>query len=182
MGKDGSYSELEHLILALVEDGATSGYGIKKRITRTQNGRWNAESGAVYRVLRRLQEAELIEESARLGPHNRERREYRLTEKGRATIDEWFRYAPEPKEMSYLIDPLRTRCYFLGRHTSDERRRIVETWISESLRLCESLEKEIQKPLFNDRIKDAAYGNLLYMARARHDWLENLRAIVAEEA
>lgn len=181
MGKDGSFSELEYLVLSLVDDGTPSGYGIKKRINRTQHGRWNGDSGAVYRVLRRLEKAGLIEESGRIGPVRRERTEYRMTPEGKTVINAWWNAPPDEKELGYLVDPMRTRSYFLGRLEPAVRVRVVDRWLLESQKFCEGLEKDVETNQFGDRIRDAAYTNLLYLAKARHDWLKDLRSVVTDE-
>jgi DNA-binding PadR family transcriptional regulator len=48
------YSELEYLVLGMVGMGINSGYAIRKQMVEFRGGRWSAESGSVYRVLRRL--------------------------------------------------------------------------------------------------------------------------------
>ena len=66
MGTSGPYSELEYLILAMVGEGVNSGYAMRKRMNRMRGGRWSAESGSVYRVLRRLERDGLEEIRIRL--------------------------------------------------------------------------------------------------------------------
>ncbi|HWD37374.1 MAG TPA: PadR family transcriptional regulator, partial [Fimbriimonas sp.] len=78
------YNELEYLILALMGEGVSSGYAIRKTMNRMRGGRWSTESGSVYRVIRRLEKDDLIHEVRKAGVPNRERTEYELTGQGRA--------------------------------------------------------------------------------------------------
>jgi DNA-binding PadR family transcriptional regulator len=72
MGTSGPYSELEYLILAMVGEGVCSGYAMRKEMNRMRGGRWSAESGSVYRVLRRLERDALLRELRKAGAPNRE--------------------------------------------------------------------------------------------------------------
>ncbi|RYG46833.1 PadR family transcriptional regulator [bacterium] len=179
MGRAGIFSELEYLVLALVADGRTSGYGIRKELNRTKGGRWSAESGSVYRVLRRLTLGGFVEETGRVGVPNRERTEYRLTKKGHQSLDKWLSAQPSREEFAFLVDPMRTRSYFLGRLATEERVSVVQRWIEESEVFCRELEKELSETAFGNRIQDAGYSNLLFLAKARHEWLKSLQPVVA---
>ncbi|RYG36774.1 PadR family transcriptional regulator [bacterium] len=182
MGRGGVFSELEYLVLALIGGGKTSGYAIRKELNRTKGGRWSAESGSVYRVLRRLELAGFVEESGRVGVKNRERTEYRLTGEGNESLDSWLSTQPSREEFAFLVDPMRTRSYFLGRLSLEERVEVVERWLAQSETFCQGLEKELAETAFGDRIKDAGYANLIFLARARHEWLKTLQTVVAMES
>src|SRR5262249_51179080 len=112
MGTSGPYSELEYLILAMVGDGVNSGYAMRKRMNHMRGGRWSAESGSVYRVLRRLEGDGLVTEARKVGVPNRERTEYELTPHGDSTLTSWLTFPPDRSELGFLVDPLRTRSYF----------------------------------------------------------------------
>jgi hypothetical protein len=178
----GPFNELEYLILAMVGDGISSGYAMRKEMNRMRGGRWSSESGSVYRVLRRLEDAGLAEEACRAGVKNRERTEYRLTAQGEAVVTAWLTFSPERTELGFLVDPIRTRAYFLTRLKPAERIRVVKSWLAESKKFCEELERDLDETAFGIPIRDMAYHNLLYLSEARHAWLKKLLVTVRSES
>jgi DNA-binding PadR family transcriptional regulator len=175
MSHTGPYSELEYLILAMVGEGVNSGYAMRKQMNRMRGGRWSAESGSVYRVLRRLEQDQLVHEARKVGVPNRERTEYDLTPQGDAVLQSWLTFPPDRAEFSFLVDPLRTRAYFLERVKPAEQVRIVKTWLQENKQFVHEIEREVE-----ELRKEAgplpvmALQNLLCLAQARQEWLRKL--------
>lgn len=174
MGTSGPYSELEYLILAMVGEGVSSGYAMRKEMNRMRGGRWSAESGSVYRVLRRLESDELLREARKVGVPNRERTEYELTPQGEALLHSWLTFPPDRSELAFLVDPLRTRTYFLGRLRPAEQIRVLKTWLHESKNFVADLQRDVDTTTARSLGRDAAYGNLVALAQARHEWLKKL--------
>lgn len=174
MGTSGPYSELEYLILAMVGDGISSGYAMRKEMNRMRGGRWSAESGSVYRVLRRLEKDNLLREARKVGVPNRERTEYELTPQGDALLHSWLTFPPDRSELAFLVDPIRTRCYFLSRLRPAEQMRVVKSWLHESKHFTADLQRDLEAASTKNPIRDVAYSNLLYLAQARHEWLKKL--------
>ena len=174
MGTSGPYSELEYLILAMVGEGINSGYAMRKEMNKMRGGRWSAESGSVYRVLRRLEQDNLLCEARKVGVPNRERTEYDLSRTGEALLHSWLTFPPDRGEMAFLVDPLRTRCYFLNRLKPNERIRVVKSWLQESKQFVADLQRDLDAIVTEDPIRKVAYQNLLYLAQARHEWLKRL--------
>jgi DNA-binding PadR family transcriptional regulator len=176
MGNAGPYSELEYLILAMVGESVNSGYAMRKEMNRMRGGRWSAESGSVYRVLRRLEKDGLVLEARRVGVPNRERTEYELTPQGEALLHTWLTFPPDRMEMAFLVDPLRTRCYFLFRLKPAEQIRVVKGWLQESKIFIQELQRDVDvitsKGTSSPRV--VAYQNLLHLGQARHEWLKKL--------
>jgi len=178
MGISGPYSELEYLILAMVGEGINSGYGMRKEMNRMRGGRWSAESGSVYRVLRRLEKDGLLIEARRVGVPNRERTEYELTRSGESLLHSWLTFPPERGELAFLVDPIRTRCYFLHRLKPTERVRVVKSWLQESKQFIADLQRDLDSTMTPEPIRNMGYQNLMYLAQARHEWLRRLLAQV----
>ena len=176
MSYSGPYSELEYLILAMVSEGVNSGYAMRKQMNKMRGGRWSAESGSVYRVLRRLDQDGLVHEARRVGVPNRERTEYDLTPQGDAVLHTWLTFPPERGEFSFLVDPLRTRAFFLGRLKPPDQVRVVKAWMHENKQFVQELEREMtgSDREGEDRIKALALQNLLCLAQARQEWLRKL--------
>lgn len=174
MGTSGPYSELEYLILAMIGEGISSGYAMRKEMNRMRGGRWSAESGSVYRVLRRLEKDSLLTEARRVGVPNRERTEYELTPQGEALLHSWLTFPPDRNEMAFLVDPIRTRSYFLKRLKPAEQMRVLKTWLQESKQFVSDLQREIDASPIKDPLENAGYLNLLFLAQARHEWLKKV--------
>jgi DNA-binding PadR family transcriptional regulator len=175
MASAGPYSELEYLILAMVGEGVNSGYAMRKEMNRMRGGRWSAESGSVYRVLRRLAVDGLVAEARRVGVPNRERTEYELTRAGEALLNSWLTFPPDRSELGFLVDPIRTRSYFLPRLSHAEQGRVLKTWIQENRRFMEDLEREVV--VAGDHpLRKVAYQNLMFLAQARQEWLKRMLA------
>ncbi|CAN5507930.1 hypothetical protein BH11ARM1_BH11ARM1_09780 [soil metagenome] len=180
MGISGPYSELEYLILAMVSEGIVSGYAMRKEMTRMRGGRWSAESGSVYRVLRRLERDKLLMEMRKVGVPNRERTEYAITPQGEALLHSWITFPPDRDEFAFLVDPIRTRSYFLRRLQPAEQVRVVKTWIHESKQFLAELERDMEALKGRDPVTAMAYQNLQLLAEARHDWLKKMLATVKQ--
>jgi DNA-binding PadR family transcriptional regulator len=176
MSNSVPYSELEYLILAMVGEGVTSGYAMRKEMNRMRGGRWSAESGSVYRVLRRLQKDGLLHEARKVGVPNRERTEYDLTPEGETLLNRWLTQPPDRGEMAFLVDPLRTRCYFLFRLKPQEQIRVVKAWLQENKLFLQDLQRDVDliaaTESWTPRV--VAYQNLLHLGQARHEWLRKL--------
>ena len=177
----GPYSELEYLILAMVGSGTDSGYAMRKQMTRMRGGRWSSESGSVYRVLRRLEKDGLVSEARRVGVPNRERTEYVLTTRGTTVLQSWLTFVPDRTEFGYLVDPIRTRAYFLGRLKPSEQVRTIKAWIAENKSFVSELEHDLEVTE-RPALMKVAYSNLLYLAQARHDWLKKMLSTIRAQA
>ena len=179
MTSNGPYSELEYLILAMVAEEINSGYAMRKEMNRMRGGRWSAESGSVYRVLRRLEQDGLVREARRVGVPNRERTEYELTTPGESLLQSWMMFPPDRAEMAFIVDPLRPRAYFLSRLKSGDQVRVVKNWLQESKSFVQDLQRDLQITAANeDPTRHLAQQNLLFLAEARHEWLRKLLATV----
>ena len=176
------YTELEYLILAMVGEGVCSGYAIRKQMNRMRGGRWSSESGSVYRVLRRLEDDGLLTEERRVGVPNRERTEYELTPAGKVSLQEWLKLPPDRAELGLLVDPLRTRCYFLATLNPSEQVRVVKVWLQESKEFLIELRQDVDANITGDPIRNMGFQNLIYLAEARHEWLRRLLTQVKPSA
>ena len=182
MGTSGPYSELEYLILAMVGDGLSSGYAMRKQMNRMRGGRWSAESGSVYRVLRRLESDGLVVQARKAGVPNRERTEYELTPHGGSILHSWLTFPPDRSELAFLVDPLRTRSYYLLRLRPSEQARVVKMWLQESKQFIVDLKRDLDARPPSSPIREAGFQNLLYLAEARHEWLKKLLGQVKSAA
>lgn len=78
---------LDPLVLAVLEDGPAHGYAIIESLRERSDGVFDLPEGTVYPALHRLERAGTVS-SCREVIGGRERRVYRLSAKGRATLRE----------------------------------------------------------------------------------------------
>jgi len=175
-----SYNELEYMVLAMVGQGINSGYAMRRQMQSMRGGRWSAESGSVYRVLRRLQGDALVIPVRKVGVPNRERTEYELTSAGEVLVNKWLIDAPGRSDLESLLDALRTRAYFLVRLDPKKRGQTVKSWIAQNKRLIAELKSELDSHKTNTP-EAWVQENLLCLAKARQDWLRKLYTYVKED-
>lgn len=78
---------MKHGILALLEDGPSHGYQLKTDFEARTGGSWMVNVGQIYSTLQRLERDGLVTPA---GEPDDERRVYRITDEGRATLEDWF--------------------------------------------------------------------------------------------
>lgn len=81
-----------------------SGYDVKKAVDASIRNFWNESYGQIYPILRRL-EAEGLAAVRKEQRGSRERREYAITEAGRAALQRWLREPtpPSPPRIEALL-------------------------------------------------------------------------------
>ena len=81
------------LILSLLEDGDKYGYEMVQELRRRSKNAFEMKEGTLYPLLHALERAGEVQAYDRTAPTGRERRYYRLTEKGagrlREKVTEW---------------------------------------------------------------------------------------------
>lgn len=80
-------------LLHLCDEQPRHGNGILSEIESRTEGLWVPSSGGVYTMLRKLEKRELLEGTWEAGA-TRDRRVYRITDQGRAALDEFRELAP----------------------------------------------------------------------------------------
>ena len=78
---------LEPLVLAILEEGPAHGYGIIESLRSRSAGVFDLVEGTIYPALHRLEDAGLVT-SSRAMVGSRERRVYRLSARGRRSLDQ----------------------------------------------------------------------------------------------
>lgn len=169
-------SELDYLILAMVSQGVVSGYAMKKVMEGMRGGRWSADSGSVYRVIRRHVDRGWLKEAGKNGCPNRERTEYDITDEGLRLVLDWLRRPPPREELGYQVDTLRTRAYFLDRLSPPERLDTVRRWLREAKAYRVEVAAFLGSAPVTSEVVRLAMSNLTDMADARITWLRRLEA------
>ncbi len=90
-----SLNSSAYMAMAMIGGGATTGYAIKQGLERVAVFFWSASYGQIYPDLRKLEAAGLIVGADRASG-GRQRREYSLTDEGRAELQRWLAEPTEP--------------------------------------------------------------------------------------
>lgn len=115
---DGGMS-LRHAVLGMLDDEPGSGYDLLKRFEQAMSNVWPATQSQLYGELGKLETAGMIHAQA-AGP--RGRKEYEITEAGRAELRHWLIEVPPsgaPRNDNLL------RVYFLGAVAPDQARAYI---------------------------------------------------------
>jgi DNA-binding PadR family transcriptional regulator len=86
---DRDLTTLEYVVLGFISVEAQSGYSI---ISTLEAGvhRWSASPGAIYPILKRLEQIGLIDGVLEMPNEARARKMYRLSDEGSTRLDEWL--------------------------------------------------------------------------------------------
>ncbi|WP_042426497.1 PadR family transcriptional regulator [Streptacidiphilus anmyonensis] len=141
---------LRHALLGLLAEKPASGYDLLKRFETSLSMVWPAQQSQVYGELAKLKEAGLIEVT---GTGARNRRDYGITEEGRAELHRWltevgpdlaFRSAAllrvfflwtlsREEGVAYLRDFARENS---ARQAALEQVRDTATWVGDPVQVC----------------------------------------------
>ena len=77
---------IDSLLLCLVSQQPMYGYQIIKELEKQSEGYFRLKEGTIYPALHRLEEAGLIHGKWEMLPNGRQRRYYRITDKGYQTL------------------------------------------------------------------------------------------------
>ena len=88
LNKDLVAASATPLVLAILAEGDSYGYAIIKRVAELSGGHLQWTDGMLYPVLHRLERQGHVEARWEAAPTGRQRKYYRLTEAGRAQLDE----------------------------------------------------------------------------------------------
>ena len=166
-------SELESVVLGLVWlDGPCTPYSIRQHFLSSPTPGWSGSAGAIYPLVRRLQERGLLR-SEKDGDDGRGARHYTISKEGRRALIEWLAPPKEaaPSEFALGADYLRTRMFFLEALPASRLPRFlkeVEEQLSEQVR---RMEQEWRKRKnIADRFERLAARGALILSRARARW------------
>jgi PadR family transcriptional regulator, regulatory protein AphA len=169
-----------YLILGMLNLGHDTGYAIKRTVDRSTRFFWAASLAQVYPELAALEESGYVLSSEE--SHGaRRRKTYRLTDQGRAALDEWFRNERVP-DFEFRDEGL-LRLFFADAMPPDEALELVKR-----LRVrAEEIERDFRDTIL-PLAQDAPGRFLLIAAREGADyyrwratWFRDLERELADE-
>ncbi|MDX9973879.1 MAG: PadR family transcriptional regulator [FCB group bacterium] len=91
LSKQSLDGNVETIILSQLMPGANYGYALVREINEKHEGLLALGEGTIYPVLYRMEEKGLIESELRKTPTGRDRKYYRISDKGRHALEENLR-------------------------------------------------------------------------------------------
>lgn len=93
MENDGSYSQSTYGILAILSEGAKSGYEIKKFLSANEVFYWRESYGNIYPILKRLKSSGLVRQID-ADVKKKRRIYYEITDEGKKELAGWLTTPP----------------------------------------------------------------------------------------
>ena len=173
---DRAVTELENCVLCVIwQGGPLTAYEIAKPFVTSQSTYWSGSAGAIYPLVKRLEEKGLVV-GATADWNTRQKRTFTLSPAGLEALRAWLAPPFEPSVGAVSFDPVRTRMSFLGalqprarKRFLDDAKRVVGERLADLEKLYEE-EREAEKTF--DAL--ATRGGI-YELRARLAWLETVR-------
>ena len=168
-------SELEGAVLGVIrQEGPCTAYIIRKRFMDSPSPQWSGSAGAIYPLVKRLEEKRFLTSRTLTGT-KRGGRLYSLTSTGRKILRAWIAPPLNPTVMGVPADPLRTRVGFLGALNPAERREFISEALAGTSAAIEASRAELRE----SRVKDDPWRVLvargaLSSLLARRAWLRDL--------
>lgn len=168
-------TELEAATLGAVwKNGPCTAYSIRQHFLRSPSPRWSGSAGAIYPLIRRLEDQGLVRATA-TARGKRRQRDYQLTRQGRAVLRRWVgQLSPDPAT-ELVHDPLRTKIFFLDILTPRQAKTLVKNALEAVRNRLSSLQRDCDdNPVEKNRTAYFAARNALLITVARVEWLEEV--------
>ena len=115
---------LNHAILTALLDQELTGYDLAKQFSVSLGFFWNATHQQIYRTLKQLNDAGLVDARSKAQTGKPDKKIYRLTEAGRQALSDWV-VGDEPQRP--VRDELFIKLYNLGGGNDPAIRRDIES-------------------------------------------------------
>ena len=169
-------SDLELVVLGIVwKMGPLTPYAIRKEFLTSPTPHFSGSAGAIYPLVRRLEDDGLLRSSpTRTG--RRRSRQYRTTASGTAALKSWFRPPLPDEDAGAPFDPIRTRIYFLQAMPRSQRRVFLDDALAAMQRQLPIVRADEQRYLeAGDTFSRLASRGIRQSLESRIAWLQSVR-------
>jgi DNA-binding PadR family transcriptional regulator len=171
---------IQYAILGLLSWRPLSGYDLKKIISESDLFYWSGNNNQIYNSLVALHRDGWVSQEVLPQDNLPARKEYSITEKGRAALRDWVRSAPELPELhaNFLI-----QLAWAGELSDEELQALLadyEAEVEAQLKLqIEKSRRRVEAPDRSAReiyLWDRIYENLTEKYRLELEWVRQVRA------
>jgi DNA-binding PadR family transcriptional regulator len=128
-------TELEGCVLGEIWDkGPCTPYAIRQEFLRSLNPYWSGSAGAIYPLVRRLEQHGLVRSTDHTAGRKQSKR-YVLTAAGKRELRRWLGPPLTEGTVGVPMDPLRNRLLYLQSLPADQQASFLKS-AEEGLRLC----------------------------------------------
>ena len=169
-------SELEGVCLGLVlKFQPCTAYQVRRALKDSPSTHWQASAGSVYPLLKRLEEAGRI--TADIDKEDgRGRKLIGATSEGKKALKQWIISGTEPDLVSAIMDPARSRMFFLDVLPPQQRSSYINSLIEQMEQHLEETHLRLeQTPESEDQFGHFGALAAVRMTKARLDWLKHVR-------
>lgn len=169
-------TELECCVLGVVwQQGPLTAYEIAKPFAESQSSYWSGSAGAIYPLVKRLEEKGLVRGDVEQW-NARKKRTFTITEEGLASLRQWLSPPFPDSAGAASFDPIRTRLGFLQALPARSRKRFLddaERVIGEQLTILERFEQSERER--GETLSALTAVGAVYELQARLKWLALVR-------
>lgn len=94
---------MEPAALAVLVKSGGHGYDVRREIGELTGGELDVDAGGLYRVLRRLEDEGFVVSAWSEGDSGPQRRDYEITEQGRALAEDWLAHLRERQRIAGML-------------------------------------------------------------------------------
>jgi DNA-binding PadR family transcriptional regulator len=169
-------SRMELTVLGLVSRGEPcTAYWIRRQFQGSPSSHFSGSAGAVYPAVRRLEQQRLLRAAAQ-SKSGRKARGYALTGSGKKALQKWLLPPLPAEDVACLVDPVRTRVYYLEALSPGDRMRFVEDALAQTRAYAAVVKADCDaRKLAGETLQHLGARGVLHEVRARIRWLEELR-------
>ncbi|SEE35688.1 PadR family transcriptional regulator [Streptomyces sp. KS_5] len=190
---------LQHALLGVLEARAMSGYDLARFFDGSSGWVWSAPQSQIYPILRRMEEAGLIQGDDELRGPRLTRTVYTVTPKGVAELRHWLGTAAKPTPVR---DHMLLQALHFDMIEPDAAHAVLEQFITEQEKAAEEADAHRDRllqhdtPLLRERLsqresadhkrivqlKAHVFAGMAAVARTRAEWArEGQRLLIAQE-
>ena len=172
-------TELEGCVLGLIlEMDTCTTYAIRKVFQRSPNPYWSGSAGAIYPLVRRLKQRNLVR-SREDYTGQRRRDLYELTAEGMRSFRSWLGPRVPDWSVTIPVDPLRTRVRFLAALKPSERAEFLANARQQLLAQIKDAETEFKSfDPTEDPYRYLVARGVAKIAQARLTWIKEATELV----
>jgi DNA-binding PadR family transcriptional regulator len=170
-------SELEGVCLGLVvKFQPCTAYQVRRALRASPSSHWQASAGSVYPLLKRFEEAGLATATID-NDDGRGRKLLRATTAGKQALKMWITSGTQPELVSAIMDPARSRMFFLDVLSTKQRSSYISKLIEQMERHLEETRLRLElTPEEKDQFGHFGALAAVRMTEARLDWLKHVRS------